>query len=315
MKPQITVIVPIYKVELYLRRCLDSIVSQTYQNLEIILVDDGSPDNCGKICDEYAEKDDRIRVIHQKNAGLGFARNSGLEICTGEYIMFVDSDDYLSTDCVEVLYKKLFNDNSDMVVGNYSEVYDDGTAQKGYYQCCYDCVMSRDDVLKNFSSHILPVTAWAKLYRREIFKNIAYPSIRCAEDIWVFSDVLEQCQQIAFSSKTVYFYFLRSDSIMHSLDQGRMLDLINANLRFVKYLLEKGCLKTASKFYARCVDCALSLEKMNDRLKFFKQYFDRKIRWQLFKETKLKTKIKWFGLFVPYVNRIRTIIASAKSKE
>ena len=123
----VSVIIPVYKVEKYLDRCVESIVNQTYKNLEIILVDDGSPDNCPRICDAWAEKDDRIKVIHKENAGMGMARNSGLETATGEYLMFVDSDDYLSENAVEVLYERMVVDGSDMAVGKHADVYDDGT--------------------------------------------------------------------------------------------------------------------------------------------------------------------------------------------
>ena len=117
--PLVSIIVPIYKVEPYLRRCLDSIVNQTYTNLEIILVDDGSPDGCPQICDEYAAKDKRIVVIHKENGGLSDARNAGLDICKGEYIFFIDSDDWIKTDTIEFLYKITQDKKSDIVIGDY----------------------------------------------------------------------------------------------------------------------------------------------------------------------------------------------------
>ena len=119
----ISIIVPIYNVEKYLKKCIDSIINQTYKNLEIILVDDGSPDNCGKICDEYAKKDNRIKVIHKENGGVSSARNVGVENATGEYIGFVDSDDYIEKDMYEVLINNLKKENADIsIISNY-EVY------------------------------------------------------------------------------------------------------------------------------------------------------------------------------------------------
>ena len=115
-KPTISVIVPVYKVEKYIRKCIDSILNQTYQNIEVILVDDGSPDNCGKICDEYAYLDKRVRVIHKKNGGLGSARNVGLGLAKGQYIMFVDSDDYLTKDSIGTVLKAIVDyDMPDMI--------------------------------------------------------------------------------------------------------------------------------------------------------------------------------------------------------
>lgn len=122
---KISIIVPIYKVEIYLRKCVDSIVNQTYKNIEILLIDDGSPDNCGIICDEYAKKDERIKVIHKKNGGLSDARNYGIEASSGDYIMFVDSDDYISKDMCEILLKKALENNADIVSCNFKEIYID----------------------------------------------------------------------------------------------------------------------------------------------------------------------------------------------
>lgn len=314
MKSKISIIVPIYKVEAYLKRCLDSIVAQTYQNLEIILVDDGSPDDCGKICDAYAEKDERIRVIHKENSGLGYARNSGLEICTGEYIMFLDSDDWLSTDCVEILHNRLIGDNSDMAVGNYIQIYDDGSTKRGYYTFEEDCVLTRSETLGRLNDHIFSVMMNAKLYKRTVLKSILFPSLGRGEDTWVLPDIMRQCNSISFVNKTVYYYYQRSDSIMHSITQNKLLDSICANLRLSQYLLEEGLLKNALRFYVNCIDYALSVEKTGDRLKYFKQYFDKKTRKRLLKETDWKTKVKWYGLFIPYSNRIRSLIVKIKKK-
>ena len=121
----ITIVIPIYKVENYLDKCVKSVINQTYKNLEIILVDDGSPDNCPKKCDEYEKKDTRIKVIHKENGGLSDARNAGIDIAKGKYITFIDSDDYIDSDYVETYYNKIKNCNYDVVVGGYKRVVDD----------------------------------------------------------------------------------------------------------------------------------------------------------------------------------------------
>lgn len=123
--PLITVVVPIYKVEAYLDECVQSILKQTYSNLEIILVDDGSPDRCGEMCDVYAEKDARVKVIHQKNKGLSGARNSAIDIATGEYITFVDSDDYLKEDMVEVLYHEVLQYDAEIATAAFESFFED----------------------------------------------------------------------------------------------------------------------------------------------------------------------------------------------
>ena len=127
MEDLISVVVPIYNVENYIKKCVDSILSQTYKNLEIILVDDGSPDNCPQICDEYAQKDNRIKVIHKENGGLSDARNAGIDISKGKFITFIDSDDYIEKDYVEVLYNSIKENASDMAIGSHKAIYDNGT--------------------------------------------------------------------------------------------------------------------------------------------------------------------------------------------
>ena len=124
MEDLISVVVPIYNVENYIKKCVDSILSQTYKNLEIILVDDGSPDNCPQICDEYAQKDNRIKVIHKENGGLSDARNAGIDISKGKFITFIDSDDYIEKDYVEVLYNSIKENASDMAIGSHKAIYD-----------------------------------------------------------------------------------------------------------------------------------------------------------------------------------------------
>lgn len=130
MDKLISVIVPIYNVEKYLTKCIESIINQTYENLEIILVDDGSPDNCPIICDEYAKRDSRVKVIHKKNGGLSDARNAGLDIATGEYIMFIDSDDFVEIDMMESMMNNMIDNNVDLVVCNIKYIYDNSEKVK-----------------------------------------------------------------------------------------------------------------------------------------------------------------------------------------
>lgn len=313
MKPLISVIVPIYKVELYVKRCIDSIINQTYNNLEIILVDDGSPDNSGKICDEYAEKDSRIAVIHKTNGGLGFARNSGIEIFSGKYVMFVDADDYLRLDCVDELYNRLTADQSDIAVGNYIKVFEDGRTKAGFTKCPKDCVLSRSCVLASYSPHLIYVTAWGKLFKRDIIKKISYPALTCGEDTWVFSSIIQQCNSISFVNKELYHYYQRSDSIVHSRSERKTYDSIYADLRLIGYLVKEGYAQNASAMFTSCVDRAILLSRRDQRIGLFCHYFNRKTRYLLLKETDYKTKIKWIGLFIPYFSHLWDIYAKIKT--
>lgn len=193
MSAKISVIVPVYKVEPYLSRCLDSIINQTYRNLEIILVDDGSPDHCGEICDEYARQDSRIRVIHKSNGGLSDARNHGIDVATGDYIAFVDSDDYVTTDMYEKMLARLEFDNSDMVVCNYYR-FDEGSVPPEYgYINLPDRVLSKDEAF-DFYLQIGGdyVSAWNKLYKRGIFADLRYPTGKIYEDTFVICEVLNR---------------------------------------------------------------------------------------------------------------------------
>ena len=161
--PLISIIVPVYDVEPYLRKCIDSILIQSYRDLEIILVDDGSPDNCGAICDEYAEKDKRIKVIHKKNGGLSDARNAGLDIATGEYIGFVDSDDWVMPDMYEYLYKAVKEYDADMSVCGYYDYW--GKTISGRY--CQDIqVYKGQEGIKALLDLKFGNYVWNKLYKR-----------------------------------------------------------------------------------------------------------------------------------------------------
>ena len=212
---KISVIVPVYKVEPYLRKCLDSIVGQTYRNLEIILVDDGSPDNCGAICDDYAAGDGRIKVIHQLNGGLSSARNAALEITTGDYIGFIDSDDWVETNMFETLLCGLIQTRADIVVcGRYEEYSDHNVAH------CWTKVqvMEREEALGELlCDDRLQNLVWDKLYRQTLFEGIRFPEGQNFEDIAVMYRLFLQADRVACLPGIVYHYRRRSDSIVGDL--------------------------------------------------------------------------------------------------
>lgn len=212
MNEVVSVIIPIYKVEKYLPRCVDSIINQTYQNLEIILVDDGSPDNCGKMCDEYAKKDERIKVIHKQNGGLSDARNVGIEEATGKYIAFVDSDDFVTKDYIEYMYDMIAKYDSNLAISGVQVVWkSDEIIEKPGTKIIK---LSSEDTFKNLLfGQGIDVCAYAKLYRMELFKDIKFPKGKVYEDTAIMYKIIEKAEKIVYGDKKNYYYIARAGSI------------------------------------------------------------------------------------------------------
>ena len=214
-EPLVSIIVPVYKVEPYLRRCLDSIVNQTYSNLEIILIDDGSPDNCPKICDEYSIKDNRVVVIHKGNGGLSDARNVGLDICKGDYILFVDSDDWIANTCVEIMLDTAINNDVDIVISNFIKTQDLFDIDLSNCTITSTKLLNPIDAVKGlWSEHSTAfTTVWGVLYAKKILENQRFPKGLIHEDLFTSYKFLYQSPKTAFIDLPLYCYFQRSDSI------------------------------------------------------------------------------------------------------
>ena len=217
---KISVIVPVYNVEKYLSQCLDSIIHQTYKNLEIILVDDGSTDSSGLICDNYSQKDKRIKIIHKCQGGLSDARNAGLKIATGEYISFIDSDDFIDKNMYSILINNTQKYNSDIVWFNYynkkkKKHFINSSIIKN--NDLYD--LSSSDKIKFaknlFYQYKMDAHVWAKLYKRSIFNNIKFPYGKLFEDIFVLLPILSNAKIISTIPDCLYFYRNRSESIVN----------------------------------------------------------------------------------------------------
>lgn len=225
-KPLISIIIPVYKVEKYLEKCIKSVLSQTYKNLQIILVDDGSPDNCGNICDDYAKIDNRIEVIHKANGGLSDARNVGLKVARGEYIGFVDSDDYVSNEMFENLYNTLISNDADVSICNFYIVIDNKNIIKNADNGVK--IYNKLEILKEILlDKKIQSYAWNKLYKRELFKDIEYPVGKKYEDIGTTFYILEKCSKIAVSGSPEYYYITRGDSIVNNNTEGTVIDYIS----------------------------------------------------------------------------------------
>lgn len=236
---KISLIIPIYNVEAYLVRCIESIINQTYKNMEIILVDDGSPDHCGKICDKYGEKDPRIRVIHKPNGGLSDARNSGLQIATGEILGFVDSDDWLPLDSIETSVKLMEEHEADIVAfGSYKS---DGKSKETRYTSSAVETYTREEALMALSrndkieSHV-----WDKIYKREIWNEIRFPVGKLFEDVYVMHRVFVNADKVVFVDKPLYYYYQRDNSIVsHQTIQSRF-DIIEGYESRLVYLADES---------------------------------------------------------------------------
>ena len=239
MGEKISVIVPIYKVEQYLNRCVDSIINQTYTNLEIILVDDGSPDNCPKICDEYAKIDDRIKVIHKENGGLSDARNAGLEIATGDYIAFVDSDDWVHKDMYRILYENIIKNKADIAECSTKKVeeYEEDFNLKEEFEVN---IYSKEKSMKALiHEDIVQQTVWNKLYKRELVDDLLFEKGKFHEDeFWTYK-VIDRCNCLVHIDIEMYYYFQRQDSIMGQDYSIKRLDALEGRYNRYLYIKQK----------------------------------------------------------------------------
>lgn len=256
MNNKISVIVPIYSVEKYLSKCIDSIINQTYTNLEIILVDDGSPDNCSIICDDYSLMDIRIKVIHKKNGGLSDARNAGLNVATGDYISFLDSDDYIHKEFYETLINLIIQYDADVAQCEFLKVYEDSKSNPN--GCDFDTdekisVLDNREALNNLFNeyYVNTVVVWNKLYKRELFKSIRYPKGKIHEDEYTTYKVLFVTNKVVTTSKQLYYYLQRENSIMGKGFNIKSLDKIDAYYGQVLFYNDKKLFELEVKAKSR----------------------------------------------------------------
>jgi len=246
-EPLISVIVPVYNVSSYLDRSMETLVAQTYRNLEIILVDDGATDNSGMLCDEWARKDARIRVIHQKNGGLSRARNTGLDVMTGEYVMFFDSDDLLSPDICRFLFDAL-GDDGDISICDAEHIFSD----QPYSFTISDKLeqLTAENAVRQmwYQTSFLP-SAWAKLYRRELFAVRRFtPDLRF-EDIDIMHEVFWSAKKIIYTPSKLYGYIHRENSITTSVFSAKELDILKIADRILTFSQDKPCIRPAAEAY------------------------------------------------------------------
>lgn len=277
--PEISVIIPVYKVEKYIHKCVDSILEQTFTDFEVWLVDDGSPDNCGAICDAYAEKDARVRVIHKENGGLSDARNAALDVMQGKYVFFVDSDDWVSVDALEIMYTALRRTGAQVATGNIVSVHEDGTENVLYSPTQEEKILIGEEMLTT----LLRPNACNRLYAVELFQNLRYPVGRLYEDAFVYHKILAQIDSMVLVGKNTYYYLVRTGSIMNSEYIVKFTDIVDAVFDRAEWLDCIGQKKLADEtrlfVYSQVAVAYAHLDKNNSthlqRLDEIKRLYDK----------------------------------------
>ena len=257
----ISVIVPVYRVEKYLERCVKSILSQTYKNLEVILVDDGSPDQCPAICDACAEKDARVKVIHQENKGLSGARNAGIDAASGEYLAFVDSDDYVSPHFIEELYQLLQDTGCAIGQCRFSYVKGDGLVEEGDSAfCIYRGESLMEQLYGPEGKATCFVVAWNKLYRAELFKEtgIRYPEGRIHEDEATTYRLFHEAKKLAFLDRALYGYYTENGGSITSVFSAKRLQWLTAHEERIAFFKKNGYEKLLPAAYRKLCDACIT---------------------------------------------------------
>ena len=212
----ISIIIPVYNIEKYIGKCISSVVSQTFSDFELLLINDGSTDSSLKICTDWAEKDSRIKVITKENGGVSSARNLGLDSAGGEFLFFLDGDDWIREDCLEKLYAKM-TDETELVISDYREVDDEGYRSTLHLQHKhFEGPISKAEAIGDvYQSQIYPKVIWGKLYRSELWENIRFNHMAYSEDTYAMFQVLERCHHIYLIDEPLYFYLQRGSSASH----------------------------------------------------------------------------------------------------
>lgn len=239
MLEMVSVIIPVYNVESYLVKCLNSVINQSYSNIEIILVDDGSTDKSSEICDAYAKNDDRIQVIHKINGGLSEARNVGIDYAKGQYITFIDSDDYIAKDYIEYLYNMLIQDDADISIVSNKKVWNDYEKldELKMKKRSFQSIEAIEDLL--YQKHI-DNSAWGKMYKKSLFNQIRYPIGKLYEDLGTTYRVFYNADRIIWCNQQKYYYFQRNNSIMNQQFSLKNLDRIDISQQIMGFVQEKA---------------------------------------------------------------------------
>lgn len=279
----ISIIIPIYNVQKYLNKCVKSVLEQTYGNLEIILVDDGSTDSSGEICDKCKESDERIVVIHKKNGGLSDARNAGIDISKGEYLFFLDADDYLSPNAIEIMYSKIISENADLAICNFTWTNSEGEKFCGEDVIC-DEILNKEDLLGKLvkSDNFYYVVAWNKLYARKLFEKLRFTYGKIHEDEFIVHRIFGECNKAVSLSEILYYYIKTNNSITTSNTSIKRLDYIEALDDRIKYYKENGYIDYAKEtlkllwwVYSELYTAVEITKENKDRMNFLKSFYNK----------------------------------------
>lgn len=293
--PLISVVIPVYKVEAYLDRCVESVVRQSYEKLEILLVDDGSPDRCGAMCDAWAGKDSRIRVLHQKNAGLGAARNRGTEIAAGEFVTYVDSDDYLAPDAIELLLRLLQEQGAEIAVADCVKTQEDHVSFDRSTEEQIRLFTGKEAcmTLQGWELYMPMVTAWGKLFPRELLLREAFTEGRLHEDEATTYRLYAAVSRVALSSRPVYAYYQNPNSIMHTRSERSQRDTLLAYCEQIRFFRSQGETALAEAAEDKLLNVAVDFA---DRGEVVFGTFLRSEAWQYRSlKTRPKTLIRYYG--------------------
>ena len=307
MKPLISIIVPVYNVETYLAKCVDSILAQTYTNLEIFLVNDGSSDCCGKLCDEYAKEDKRIKVIHKKNGGLSDARNVAIDVTTGEFITFIDSDDYVTDDYIMTLYSLIEKYECKVSIALYNTFVEGSKPKVVNRVYREDCQTNIKAIEEMFYQEKYDTASWAKLYHSSLFATgIRYPKGIVYEDLATTYLLIFQSDKVAFCNRRIYNYLLRRDSIEGSSFSSKKMDsalkvceLMESHLDILGKVMQAYQCRMMSFFFHLLLKMPDGYEQRNMLYKRIKA-----IRWSVLcnsrarKKARVASLLSYFGLGV-----------------
>lgn len=313
----ISVIVPCYNVEQYLPKCVDSILCQTYKNLEVWLVDDGSPDRCGEICDKYAKKDSRVKVIHKENGGLADARNVALDVMTGEYVVCVDSDDYISPTHIEGLYRLIERYEAQVAVNNSCSFFEGKTplpAKKSEEDIVFDSGLKAVEAM--FYQELFDTCAWGKMYKAELFDGVRYPKGLLFEDLPTTYRLFLKANKVVFNDEQSYFYLLRSNSIEgaafspHKLDSGlQLMALMDRDRdKLLPIIKSYDCRMVSFVFHL-----LLQMPEGYEHRKDFEERI-RRVRWEVLTDRRARKKARLacllsfvgFSLVQKIFNQVKT---------
>lgn len=284
MKDKISIIVPVYNVEEYLEKCIESLIGQTYKNLEIILVDDGSEDKSGEICDLWKDKDSRIRVIYKENGGLSDARNAGMDIATGDYIGFIDSDDYINKRMYEILLNNMNDYNSDISVCSIKKVYESNEVYNSDITNKNISIFTAEEALRDLIEEgVLKQTVWNKLYKKSVIKDIKFEFGKIHEDEFWSYQVFGKSSKIVYTDEGMYYYLQRSGSIMDKPFSIKRLDALEARYNRLNYIIQNyPNLELGSKislffsclYQYQCMLKSTSVNEKEDCKHIIKRYID-----------------------------------------